>query len=138
MAILAADADFHDELAKPSSRTSPGARDLFAADDDAARAAAQLNAALQVAYFIHGRARGRSGRRPDDRRSTPAGVDREFFPDGRHRALVVVNIGKPGRERLVRPPAAPGLRRGRHLRLSPRRDLSNPLSETVPIRAPPD
>ena len=25
-----------------------------------------------------------------------AGVDREFFPDGRHRALVVMNIGKAG------------------------------------------
>ena len=31
------------------------------------------------------------------------GVDREFFPDGEHRVLAVVNIGKPGRGRLVRP-----------------------------------
>ena len=25
-----------------------------------------------------------------------AAVDKEFFPDGRHRTLVVVNIGHPG------------------------------------------
>ncbi|EBM0725588.1 nitroreductase family protein, partial [Salmonella enterica subsp. enterica serovar Senftenberg] len=24
------------------------------------------------------------------------GVSREFFPDGKHRALMVVNIGRPG------------------------------------------
>jgi 3-hydroxypropanoate dehydrogenase len=25
-----------------------------------------------------------------------AAVDRDFFPDGRHRTLVAMNIGKPG------------------------------------------
>ena len=25
-----------------------------------------------------------------------AGINREFFPDGEHRVLAVVNIGKPG------------------------------------------
>jgi 3-hydroxypropanoate dehydrogenase len=27
-----------------------------------------------------------------------AGVDREFFPDGAHRAIAVVNIGRPAED----------------------------------------
>ena len=67
VAILAADVDFHDEL--PSQFPHfPGARDLFAADEAARESAAKLNAALQIGYFTDGRACGRPGRRPDDRR----------------------------------------------------------------------
>ena len=40
--------------ARASSRTSPGARDLFAADEAARESAAKLNAALQIGYFIMG------------------------------------------------------------------------------------
>ena len=94
MAILAADVDFHDEL--PSQFPHfPGARDLFAADEAARESAAKLNAALQIGYFTMGvRAAGLAAGPMTG--VDLAGVDREFFPDGRHRALVVMNIGKAG------------------------------------------
>lgn len=92
VAILAADVDFHDEL--PSQFPHfPGARDLFAADEAARESAAKLNAALQIGYFTMGvRAAGLAAGPMTG--VDLAGVDREFFPDGRHRALVVMNIGK--------------------------------------------
>lgn len=93
VAILAADLDFHDELPKVFPHF-PAARDLFAADEDAREHHARLNGTLQVAYFILGvRAAGLAAG-PMTGLDTAA-VDREFFPDGRHRTLVVVNIGKP-------------------------------------------
>ena len=49
-----------------------------------------------------------------------AGVQKEFLDDD-HTPLMVVNIGKPGRGRLVPALPAPGVRRGRHHRLSPHR-----------------
>jgi 3-hydroxypropanoate dehydrogenase len=93
VAILAADLDFHDELPKLFPHF-PGARDLFAGDEQAREANARLNATLQVAYFILGvRAAGLAAGPMTG--FDAAGVDKEFFPDGRHRSLVVVNIGKP-------------------------------------------
>ena len=94
VAILAADVDFHDEL--PSQFPHfPGARDLFAADEAARESAAKLNATLQIGYFTMGvRAAGLAAGPMTG--VDLAGVDREFFPDGRHRALVVMNIGKAG------------------------------------------
>lgn len=94
VAILAADVDFHDEL--PSQFPHfPGARDLFAADEAARESAAKLNAALQIGYFTMGvRAAGLAAGPMTG--VDLAGVDRDFFPDGRHRALVVMNIGKAG------------------------------------------
>ena len=94
VAILAADVDFHDEL--PSQFPHfPGARDLFAADEAARESAAKLNASLQIGYFTMGvRAAGLAAGPMTG--VDLAGVDREFFPDGRHRALVVMNIGKAG------------------------------------------
>ena len=93
VAILAADTDFHDEL----GRTFPhfdGARDLFADDDEMRESSARLNATLQVAYFILGvRAAGLAAGPMTG--FDAAAVDREFFPDGRHRTLVVVNLGRP-------------------------------------------
>jgi nitroreductase len=56
---------------------------------------ALLNATIQVGYFVLGvRAVGLAA-------GPMTGFDqekvtKEFFPGGRHRALVVVNIGRPG------------------------------------------
>jgi 3-hydroxypropanoate dehydrogenase len=92
-AILAADREFHENLPKVFP-ILPEAKDLFA-DDDLRDRNARLNATLQAAYFILGiRAAGlaagpMTGFDPD-------GLDQEFFPDGKHRSLIVVNIGKPG------------------------------------------
>lgn len=93
VAVLAADVDFHDELPRTFPHF-PGARDLFAGDDSARERTAELNATLQIAYFIIGvRAAGLAAGPMTGFDATA--VTREFFPDGEHRALMVVNIGRP-------------------------------------------
>lgn len=94
VAILAADVDFHEELPRVFPH-APQAKDMFAANETAREANAKLNATLQVAYFILGvRAAGLAAGPMTG--FDAAGVEGEFFPDGRHRVLVVVNVGKPG------------------------------------------
>lgn len=94
VAILASDTNFHDQMHKTFPH-NPGARDGFVGDDDRRAQTAHLNSALQIGYFIVGvRAAGlaagpMAGFDPD-------GVATEFFPDGQHRPMVVVNIGHPG------------------------------------------
>ena len=96
VALLAADIDFHDELPTQFPHF-PGARDLFADDEDARVRAAELNAGLQIGYAIIGiRAAGLAAG-PMTGFDAEA-ISREFFPDGRHRVLVAVNIGKPAEE----------------------------------------
>jgi 3-hydroxypropanoate dehydrogenase len=94
VAVLAADLDFHEHLPEQYP-VFPQAADLFFADEDSRIGPASLNATLQIGYFILGvRALGlaagpMTGFYADK-------VSEEFFPGGRHHALVVVNIGKPG------------------------------------------
>ncbi|EFC81448.1 malonic semialdehyde reductase [Parafrankia sp. EUN1f] len=104
VAILAADLNFHEELPRLFPHF-PEAKDHFV--DAGVRAlSARLNAALQVGYFILGvRAAGLAagpmvGFDED-------GVNKEFFGDGEHAALVVVNIGEPGENAWL--PRAPRL-----------------------------
>lgn len=93
-AILAADLDFHEKLPKVFP-IKPEAKDGLADKPEVRANQARLNATLQVAYFILGvRAAGlaagpMTGFDVD-------GVNKEFFADGKHHALVVINIGKPG------------------------------------------
>lgn len=93
VAVLAADVDFHDELPKLFPHF-PGARGLFAGDEAARASTAELNAGLQIGYAILGiRAAGLAA-------GPMTGFDAEaiateFFPDGRHRVLVAINMGKP-------------------------------------------
>lgn len=94
VAILAADVDFHEELPRLFPH-APQAKDAFSGDEAAREATAKLNASLQVGYFILGvRAAGLAAGPMTG--FDAEGIDREFFPDGRHRTLVVVNIGRPG------------------------------------------
>lgn len=92
VAVLAADLDFHEELPKIFP-VNPGARNGFA-DEERRERAAVFNASLQIGYFLIGvRAAGlvagpMGGFDAD-------GVAAAFFPDGRHKALLVVNIGHP-------------------------------------------
>lgn len=96
VALLAADIDFHDELPTQFPHF-PGARDLFADDEDARVSTAELNAGLQIGYVIIGiRAAGLAAG-PMTGFDAEA-ISREFFPDGRHRVLVAINIGKPAEE----------------------------------------
>jgi len=94
VAILAADHAFHEQLPKIFPHY-PGARDMFAANDQLRSQSAEMNASLQVAYFILGvRAAGLAA--GPMARYDAAALNAEFFPDGQHKVLVVVNIGKPG------------------------------------------
>ena len=94
VAVLATDLDFHEHLPELFP-VLPQAKDIFFTEEESRVESALLNAALQVGYFILGiRAIGlaagpMTGFYADK-------VSEEFFPGCRHRALVVVNIGKPG------------------------------------------
>jgi 3-hydroxypropanoate dehydrogenase len=106
VAVLAADVNFHDELPRTFPHF-PGARDIFAADDTSRETAAKFNGALQVGYFILGvRAAGLAAGPMTG--FDAEGINADFFPDGEHRVLAVVNIGKPAegawQDRLPRLP----------------------------------
>jgi 3-hydroxypropanoate dehydrogenase len=94
VAVLAADVNFHDELPRVFPHF-PGAKDIFSANDEAREGAARFNASLQVGYFILGvRAVGLAAGPMTG--FDAAALSSEFFPDGEHRVLAVVNIGEPG------------------------------------------
>lgn len=93
-AILAADTGFHEHL-PTQFPIWPDLKDAVFADATVREDSARLNATLQVAYVIIGiRAAGLSAGPMTG--FDAAGVDKEFFPDGQHRSLVVVNLGRPG------------------------------------------
>ncbi len=91
--VLFADNNFHEHLPTLFPHME-GAKDFFA-DDDYREHSAKLNAALQIAYFIVGvRAAGLAAGPMNG--FDHAAVEKEFFPEGGHHALVAINIGKPG------------------------------------------
>jgi len=104
VAVLAVDSEFHEHI--PTVMPfRPEMRDVFAANDDMRTSMGQFSGAIQTGYFILavravGLAAGPMGG------FDKAGLDAEFFPDGRWRSLLVVNIGHPGadawRDRLPR------------------------------------
>ncbi|WP_435152629.1 malonic semialdehyde reductase [Micromonospora aurantiaca (nom. illeg.)] len=105
-AVLAADVDWHDRLPELFPHR-PGARDWFTGDPAGREAQARFNAALQIGYLLVGvRAAGLAAGPMAG--FDAAGVEREFFPGGRHRVLLLMNIGRPApdawRERLPRLP----------------------------------
>ncbi|WP_433632798.1 malonic semialdehyde reductase [Nocardia sp. CA-120079] len=92
-AILAADLNFHENLPKVFPH-APEAKDYFA-DPDYRAESARFNALIQTGYFILGiRAAGLAAGPMNG--FDAEGLDKDFFPDGTHSALVVVNIGIPG------------------------------------------
>ncbi|MEU5270348.1 malonic semialdehyde reductase [Streptomyces hygroscopicus] len=95
VAILAADNEFHEELPALFPHF-PQAKDVFFAERSAREQAAALNASLQAGYFILGvRAAGLAAGPMTG--FDPAGVQKEFL-DEDHTPLMVVNIGKPGKD----------------------------------------
>ncbi|OLR94853.1 malonic semialdehyde reductase [Actinokineospora bangkokensis] len=93
VAVLAADTDFHEHLPTQFPHY-PGAKDNFS-DEGGRVEFAKFNALLQVGYFILGvRAAGLAAGPMSG--FDAAGVDAEFFADGKRKSLVVVNIGNPG------------------------------------------
>lgn len=97
VAILAADTDFHEELPRVFPQAGAAYREMYAGNDDARIGSARMSAALQIGYFIVGvRAAGLAAG-PMSGFDADA-VSREFFPDGKHQAMVIVNIGKPAED----------------------------------------
>jgi 3-hydroxypropanoate dehydrogenase len=96
VAILAADNEFHQELPTQFPHF-PQAKDVFFTDRAVREQSARFNAALQVGYFIVGvRAAGLAAGPMTG--FDAKGIDKEFFGDGEHSVLAVVNIGKPGED----------------------------------------
>ncbi|MEU4474309.1 malonic semialdehyde reductase [Micromonospora sp. NPDC023888] len=93
VAVLAADVDFHERLPELYPHR-PQARDWLT--DRATRVEqARFSATLQIGYLLVGvRAAGLAAGPMAG--FDAAGVTREFFPDGRHEALLVMNVGRPG------------------------------------------
>ena len=94
VAILAADNEFHEEL-PTQFPVFPQAKDAFFSERGAREQSARFNASLQVGYFILGvRAAGLAAGPMTG--FNAEGINKEFFGDGDHSVLAVVNIGKPG------------------------------------------
>ena len=94
VAILAADLGFHEHIPTVFP-IRPEMKDSFEANPEGREAHARFNATLQAGYFLLGvRAAGLAAGPMTG--FDAAGVDKEFFPDGRLKSLVVVNIGHPG------------------------------------------
>lgn len=94
VAVLAADFDFH----VYTSTTFPARAEMeatYAADEERRHTMARFNSTLQAGYFLLAiRAAGLAAGPMAG--FDAGGVDREFFPDGRFRTILVVNIGHPG------------------------------------------
>jgi 3-hydroxypropanoate dehydrogenase len=94
VAVLALDTRFHEHIPTVWPH-KPELKDVFEASDTMRENGGKLNSALQAGYFIlairaHGLAAGpMTG-------FDPAGLDADFFPGGRYRSFMVVNIGHPG------------------------------------------
>ncbi|HEX4358603.1 MAG TPA: malonic semialdehyde reductase [Pseudonocardia sp.] len=94
VAVLAADLGFHEHIPTVFP-IRPEMKDSFEANPEGREAHAKFNATLQAGYFLLGvRAAGLAAGPMTG--FDAAGVDKEFFPDGRLKSLVVVNIGHPG------------------------------------------
>jgi 3-hydroxypropanoate dehydrogenase len=96
VAVLAIDTEFHEHI--PTVLPfRPELKDAFAADDEMRNNTGRFSAALQAGYFLlavraEGLAAGPMGG------FDGAGIDADFFPDGRWKSILVVNIGHPGED----------------------------------------
>jgi 3-hydroxypropanoate dehydrogenase len=94
VAVLAADLDFHEHLPTVFPMR-PEMKDRFGSDDDMRHTVARFNATLQAGYFLLAiRAQGLVAGPMAG--FDAEGIDAEFFPGGRFRSILVVNIGHPG------------------------------------------
>ncbi|MCM0678757.1 malonic semialdehyde reductase [Micromonospora phytophila] len=103
VAVLAADVDFHERLPELFPHR-PRAREWLG-DRPERAAQARFNATLQIGYLLIGvRAAGLAAGPMAG--FDAEGVRRDFFPDGRHEVLLLMNIGRPapdaGQDRLPR------------------------------------
>ena len=105
VAVLAVDNRFHDYI--PTLLPfRPEMRDIFEANDEMRAGTGTFNATLQAGYFIlsvraHGLAAGPMAG------FDAAGVDADFFPDGRWRSIPGRQYRSPRHRSLVRTASAP-------------------------------
>jgi 3-hydroxypropanoate dehydrogenase len=94
VAVVAADLEFHEFVPKVFP-IRPEMKEFLAGDPTARERMANFNATLQTGYYLLAiRAAGLAAGPMTG--FDAAGVDGEFFPDGRWKSLMVVNLGKPG------------------------------------------
>jgi 3-hydroxypropanoate dehydrogenase len=96
VAVLALDTRFHEHIPAVMPY-KPELKDVFEANETMRTETGRFSAALQAGYFLlavraHGLAAGPMGG------FDAAGLDADFFPDGRWRSILVVNIGHPGED----------------------------------------
>ena len=94
VAVLAVDTRFHEHIPTVFPMR-PEMKDVFDANESLRVNGGKFNAALQAGYFILavralGLAAGPMTGYDAD------GLDAEFFPGGRYKSILVVNIGHPG------------------------------------------
>jgi len=93
-AIVAYDNHWHEQIPTVFP-IRPEMKDYFEADEAARHGAGNLSAGLQAGAFILAvRAAGLAAGPMTG--FDKAGIDKEFFPDGRWTTLMVVNVGHPG------------------------------------------
>jgi 3-hydroxypropanoate dehydrogenase len=94
VAVLAVDTDFHEHIPAIFPHR-PEMKDHFGGQDELRAKHAAFNGTLQAGYFILAvRAFGLAAGPMTG--YDAAGLDAEFFPDGRYRSIMVINIGHPG------------------------------------------
>jgi 3-hydroxypropanoate dehydrogenase len=96
VAVLAIDSRYHEHIPTVVP-FRPEMKDVFEADEAMRTETGRFSATLQAGYFILavralGLAAGPMGG------FDAAGIDGEFFPDGRWNSILVVNIGHPGQD----------------------------------------
>lgn len=96
VAVLAVDTEFHEHIPTVFP-IKPELKDAYAADHGMRTATMQFSGALQAGYFLLAvRAQGLAAGPMAG--FDAAGVDAEFFPGGRWKSVLVVNIGHPGND----------------------------------------
>ena len=96
VAVLALDTRFHEHIPAVMPY-KPELKDVFEANETMRTETGRFSAALQAGYFLlavraQGLAAGPMGG------FDAAALDADFFPDGRWRSILVVNIGHPGED----------------------------------------
>jgi 3-hydroxypropanoate dehydrogenase len=94
VAVLALDTRFHEHIPAVMPY-KPELKDVFEANETMRTETGRFSAALQAGYFLLAvRARGLAAGPMGG--FDGAALDADFFPDGRWRSMLVVNIGHPG------------------------------------------
>ncbi len=116
VAVLAADDEFHERNCPASSRTSHRPRVSSPSVRCASVPRSSTRSCRSATQFIGVRAAGLAAGPMTG--FDAEGIDKEFFSDGEHSVLVVVNIGRPGENAWFTRSPPSGIRASGHRRLT--------------------